>query len=111
MIFDFCTRSTRLDERREVLHRDVGVDVVLEDARDLGVLRDHLGRVDLLDDCLDDAALAHLAEGVAVGGAGAGVPEGVVAVEVLAAGLEVALDAEDAAVSGVLAADRQAFVP
>ena len=68
----------------------------LSDAGELGVLRDHLRRVDLLDDRLDDAALARLAEGVAVGGAGAGVPERRVAVEVLATGLEVALDADDA---------------
>lgn len=73
----------------------------------LGVLPHHLGRVDLLDDRLDDASLPSLPERVVVGGTRAGVPERVPAVEVLAARLEVRLDVDDALVRRHVAADRQ----
>ena len=76
-----------LDEGGQVLRRDVRVDVLPGDPRDLGVLAEHGRGAHLVDDGLDDAALARHAVVVVVCGTRAGVPERLVAVHLHRPGL------------------------
>ena len=83
------------------LLRDVGAEHALGGLGDVGEVQHDRLRVELVDHRGDDAALARHPLVVRGVGAAAGVPEGVVAVEVAVAGLDPALDL-------VLRADRGA---
>ena len=96
-----------VDPRRQLRHRDVGRDVLLGDLGQLRVLAEHVHRVDLVEHGTDEAPLPAHPREVVGQQPGTRIPEGVVPVEGLAAGLDVALDAGDPAAAGVVPLDRQ----
>ncbi len=99
-----------LDERGQLALGDVGLDVVLGDGGEGGVLLQHDDGVHLADQGTHHAPLtAHPAE-VVGGRPRAGEPQGPVAAEVLTPGVDPAGDAADRAAGAHVAADRDALL-